>query len=413
MAETPHARQVDTRPFPDPGSKKGIQVQMADDALALGIRHATLNVSVGALFDPERKAGSPTWTVDGETFHFRRGYLDSLGVKRLSGAGVNVYLIVLGIETASGELNARMLHPKRDAKLPSKIAAPNLATPEGVRLWRAAYEFLADWFSRPGDEHGRVVGFIVGNEVNVHWQWHNMGPMPREAAVAEYLRIMRLAHTAVRRASSSARVYMSLTHFWTIDPDKDHARSMPGRFFIEEFARQARAEGDFDWHLAHHPYPENLGNPRTWLDKTAPQTPDAQRITFRNLEQLDAFFARPELLHNGRRRSIILSEQGFHSNGTEEGDRLQAAGFCYAWEKVSRLAGIDAFILHRHVDHQYEGGLNLGLWRRRKDSIATPDTPRPIYACFKAAGTPEQEEAFRFALPIVGLKSWDEITPPR
>ncbi len=403
----------DARAFPRPDSKKGIQVQMADDALALGIRHATLNVSVDAIFDWEKKPGSPTWTVDGETFAFRKGYLDALGVKRLSDAGVNVYLIVLGIQSRDAARNTRMLHPARDEKLPNGIGAPNLSTPEGVRLWRAAYEFLADWFSRPGDEHGRVVGFIVGNEVNVHWQWHNLGRMPRNAAVAEYEREMRLAHTALRRASTSARAYMSLTHFWTIDPDKDFRRSMPGRFFIEEFARCAKMGGDYDWNLAHHPYPENLGNPRTWLDKTAPQSPDAKRITFKNLEQLDAFFAQPWLLFGGTRRSIILSEQGFHSNGTAQGDREQAAGFCYAWEKISRLAGIEAFILHRHVDHQYEGGLNLGLWRRKADSIATPDTTRPIYDCFKAAGTSAQEEAFRFALPVIGVQSWDEIMAPR
>ena len=403
----------DTRDFPKTESKKGIQVQMADDALALGIRHATLNVSVGALFDGDGKAGNPTWTVDGETFAFHRGYLDSLGVKRLSDAGVNVYLIVLGIQTGNATLNDLMLHPARDAKLANGIAAPNLSTPEGARLWRATFEFLADWFSRGGDEHGRVAGYIVGNEVNVHWQWHNFGRTPRSAAVAEYGREMRLANTAVRRSSTGARVYMSLTHFWTIDPDADHWRSMPGRYFIEEFARQARAGGDFDWHLAHHPYPENLGNPRTWLDKTAPQSPDAKRITFKNLEQLDAFFAQPPLLFRGKRRSIILSEQGFHSKGGEQGDRDQAAGFCYAWEKVSRLAGIDAFILHRHVDHQYEGGLNLGLWRRKPDSIATPDTQRPIYECFKAAGTPAQEEAFRFALPVIGVKRWDEVIAPK
>ena len=403
----------DTRDFPGVASKKGIQVQMADDAISLGIRHATLNVSVGALFDPEKKPGSPTWTVDGETFAFRRAYLDSLGVKRLSDAGVNVYLIILGIEGGDDALNARMLHPSRDAKLANGIAAPNLSTPEGARLWRAAFEFLADWFSRGDDAHGRVVGYIVGNEVNVHWQWHNFGRMPRSAAVAEYEREMRLANCAVRRASSSARVYLSLTHFWTIDPDADHWLSMPGRSFIEEFARHAKAGGDFAWHLAHHPYPENLGNPRTWLDKTAPQSPDAKRITFKNLEQLDAFFARPELSFRGERRRIILSEQGFHSDDTEAGDRAQAAGFCYAWEKISRLPGIDAFILHRHVDHQYEGGLNLGLWRRKKDSIATPDTRRPIYDCFQAAGTPAQEDAFRFALPIVGLKRWEEIIAPK
>jgi hypothetical protein len=398
---------TDARPFPKPASKKGLQVQMIDDALALGVQHAGINLSLGALLDPEARPGNPTWTLEGETFAFRRGYLESLGVKRLSDAGVSVYLIVLAY--AGSPFEARLLHPARDAKLPNHIAAVNTVTPEGARLWQATMEFLADWFSRADDEHGRVAGYIIGNEVNVHWQWHNLGRMPRNAMVADYLRQVRSAHAAVRRSSATARVYLSLTHFWTIDPDKDSWISMPGRYLLEEFARQARAGGDFDWHLAHHPYPENLGNPRTWEDKTAPPTPDAPRITFRNLEQLDAFFARPEMLYRGQRRSVILSEQGFHSNGTAEGDRDQAAGYCYAWEKIARLPGIDAFILHRHVDHRDEGGLNLGLWRRKAGSVADPDTPRPMYEVFKAAGTPAQAAAFRFALPVVGLESWDEL----
>ena len=108
----------DTREFPKRESKKGLQIQMADDAIALGVRHAGQNVSVAALFDPERKAGNPTWTVDGETFAFRKSYLDSLAVKRLSDAGMNVYLIVLGYESSDAAMNARLLHPWRDEKLP-------------------------------------------------------------------------------------------------------------------------------------------------------------------------------------------------------------------------------------------------------------------------------------------------------
>ncbi len=322
---------------------------------------------------------------------------------------MNTYLIILAYQTGKPEMNAAILHPARDEKLVNGIAAFNTITPAGERLWRATMEFLADWFSGEANEHGRVAGYIIGNEVNVHWQWHNLGRMPRNLAVADYVRQMRIANTAVRRSSKSARVYMSLTHFWTIDPDADHWRSMPGKYFIEEFARQARAGGDFDWHLAHHPYPENLGNPRTWEDKTAPQNPDARRITFKNLEQLAAFFTRPELLHDGHPRSIILSEQGFHSKEGDTGDRDQAAGYCDAWEKIARIPSIDAFILHRHVDHQYEGGLNLGLWRRKQDSISTPATPRPMYECFKAAGTPAQEAAFRFALPVIGIEKWSDV----
>ena len=39
----------DATPYPTPRSKKGLQVQMVDDALALGIAHAAVNVDLGAL----------------------------------------------------------------------------------------------------------------------------------------------------------------------------------------------------------------------------------------------------------------------------------------------------------------------------------------------------------------------------
>ncbi|HSI61943.1 MAG TPA: hypothetical protein VLE43_02460, partial [Candidatus Saccharimonadia bacterium] len=35
-----------TDPFHTPPSKKGLQVQMVDDALTLGVRHAAVNVSL-------------------------------------------------------------------------------------------------------------------------------------------------------------------------------------------------------------------------------------------------------------------------------------------------------------------------------------------------------------------------------
>jgi hypothetical protein len=414
-AQTPVGPR-DERAFPTAANKKGLQVQMLDDALALGIHHAALNVSLGALIDLDKKPGNPTWQVEGQTYSFRLKYLESLGVKRLSDAKVNVYLILLAYESGRPEMDNLLLHPARAAKLPNQMAAVNTVTPEGARLWRATVEFLADWFCRADDAHGRAVGFIIGNEVNVHHEWNNFGKMPREQAVTDYYRVVKLAHTAVRTRSATARVYLSFTHHWTLDPMSDPLDALPAKTFIDDFARLARADGDFDWHVAYHPYPEDLGNPRTWEDKTAQPSFDSPRITFKNLDQLDAYFRRPELLCKGARRSIILSEQGFHSNGkpdSKRGEIAQAAGYCYAWEKVARLDGIDAFILHRHVDHKLEGGLNLGLWRRQPESVATPSTTKPIYDCFKAAGTPEQAKAFEFALPIVGLKNWDDLGPKK
>src|SRR5687768_13171000 len=94
LLSTGPAQERDERPFPNPGSKKGLQVQMLDDGIALGIKHATLNVSLGTLIDLERRPENPAWEVDGQRFSFHRSALDHIPVKPLSDAGVNVYLIL-------------------------------------------------------------------------------------------------------------------------------------------------------------------------------------------------------------------------------------------------------------------------------------------------------------------------------
>src|SRR6185436_14791495 len=104
-------------------------------------------------------------------------------------------------------------------------------------------EFLADWFSRPDQIYGRVSGYIIGNELNSHWHWYNMGRAPREFVVEDYLRAVRLAHTAIRQSSASARVYLSLEHHWSIAFERDSLRGCAGRDFLEEFARRARLGG--------------------------------------------------------------------------------------------------------------------------------------------------------------------------
>jgi len=130
------------------------------------------------------------------------------------------------------------------------------------------------------------------------------------------------------------------------------------------------------------------------------------RITFKNIDLLPAYLRRPELLFHDQPRRIILSEQGFHTPKGTDGEILQAAAYCYAYKKIEELDGIDAFILHRHVDNAHEGGLLLGL----RSNQAKDGEPRPrkkIYDCFRAADTPEWEKTFQFALPVVGLRSWE------
>jgi hypothetical protein len=404
LSTSAQAASFDNTPFPTPSSKKGLQVQMVDDAMALGIKHAALNVNFAQLLD----------LSDPGNLKPNTRYLESLDhqIKPLSDSGAVVSLILLYYRSGNEALDKVMLHPKYDPAAPNKLTAFNLTTSEGATAFSSCVEFLARRYSGTNADHGRVWNYIVGNEVNSHWFWYNMGRVGMEELADNYLGAVRLCYRAVREHSANARVYLSLEHHWNIRyPGGDAQQSFAGRPFLEYFARKAREGGDFDWHIAFHPYPENLFDCRTWQDKSATHSPDTPRITFKNIEQLTAFLRRPELLYNGQPRRVILSEQGFHSLETEQGQLLQAAAYAYAYQKIRNLDGIDSFILHRHVDHAHEGGLNLGLWTRNKNSKnpAEPAAKKKIYDVFKAADTPQWEQAFEFALPIIGIKSWAEI----
>jgi len=398
-------------PFPAAASKKGLQVEMVDDALALGVKHAALNFNLSQLVDPSGNTNNPSWQLDGRVFHFQRSYLEQLDhrIKALSDQGALVYLIVLAYESNDAAVNRLMLHPGYATNAPNHLGAFNTVTTAGREWFRATLEFIAERWSRPDRQFGRTVGYIIGNEVNSHWYWSNMGQVTMEEFADDYLRTVRLAHTSILKQSSWARVYLSLGHHWNIRyPAGNDRQAFPGRPFLDYFARRAREQGDFDWHLAFHPYPENLFEPRFWNDKSATTNADTPRITFKNLALLTEYVQqRPELLYEGKPRRIILSEQGFHTPKGEEGEAIQAAAFCLAYKKVEALAGIDAFILHRHVDNRGEGGLLLGLrGMNPKDGEAHPK--KKIYDCFRLADTSDWEKAFEFALPLAGLDRWEQ-----
>ena len=401
-------------PFPVVSSKKGLQVQMLDDAIALGIKHGALNVNLTSLIDLSGTTNNLPWEIDGRTVRFHKSTVSALDrqVKRLSEAGAVVSLILLTYASGNAPLDAVMLHPRYDKSAPNHLGNFNTVTPEGVLHFRACMEFLCDRYNQPGHPYGRAVNFILGNEVNSHWFWANMGRVTMEEFADDYLRTARLASTALKQISSSARLYLSLEHHWNIRyPGGNDQQAFPARPFLDYFNRRAKEQGNFEWHIAFHPYPENLFEPRTWRDKSATTNDNTPRITFKNLEVLMRYLRQPELLFEGKPKRVILSEQGFHTPDRPDGEILQAAGYAYAWRKVAALDGIDSFILHRHVDHAQEGGLKLGLWTRNPQGAhaAEPLAKKKIYEVFRAADTPQWEEAFRFALPVIGITNWNDL----
>jgi len=322
-------------------------------------------------------------------------------------------LILLAYPSKDAARDAVCIHPGARKDYQYSVGAFNTGTEEGRAYLEAVTGFLAERWNGSAPEHGRVWGWIVGNEVNSHWLWYNMGRLELAEAVSEYEKAFRIVHRAVKAASANARLYIPFDHHWSISMAGISAQeATPGKAFLDAFAAKVRERGDFDWHVAAHPYPEDLGNPRAWADKSITFEDNTPKVTFKNLEVLCHHLERPELMWQGKPRRVILSEQGFHTLKGPEGETLQAAAYAYAWEKCRRLPLVDAFIYHRHVDHAQEGGLRLGLWTHVPKSISDPDKKKAIYDLFQKAGTPAWDDAAKFALPIAGLKSWDDLTRP-
>ena len=56
--------------YPTVVSKKGLQVELVDDVLELGIQHATFNVDLCRIVDPDANPTNPSWEYGGHATSF-------------------------------------------------------------------------------------------------------------------------------------------------------------------------------------------------------------------------------------------------------------------------------------------------------------------------------------------------------
>jgi hypothetical protein len=287
------------------------------------------------------------------------------------------------------------------------FAMPNLTSELGLQAYAAALDFLAARYSRQEAPHGRIHHWIMHNEVNSCWTWSNAGEKPETVYVDLLAKSLRTAQLILREHDPHARVFLSLDQHWTASPGP---HCFPGRRILELLCDFCAAEGDFPWALAHHPYPQDLRDPRVWKDTQATYAFDTPKITFKNLEVLVAWMGQPRALYLGRERRLIhLTEQGLNSpDYSEKSLQEQAAGLAYAWNKLKRLPEIAVFDYHAWIDNRAEYGLRIGL-RKFADEPGDPLGRKPIWQVCQALDTPGEEAATAFAREIIGIRDWEEI----
>ena len=405
-------------PFPKFRSIKSINASPELQA-RMQVEQGRPDVSLAGIMTTVPGNDTITFIREGKEYYFRKDAIENFD--RYMSAYEYCTLILLNSPGSFGSRREKKLldaciHPAFDAGNPSAlISAFNLRTEERLGYYAAFVEFLLKRYMRSDGKFGHVIGAVIGNEIDQQGIWGNAGDMTCEDYIGEYSAAMRLAWQIGRKYYSSFRVYISLTNNWNVATPGSSLRFYTAKKCVTELAVRSKTEGDFDWGVAYHPYPENLFYPDFWNDRAADFNFNTPHITFKNMEVLEAFLARDLFLYKGEPRLIIFSEQGLNtaSGPLEHHFELNGeAGIVLAYMKARNMKTVDMFVHHSSIDNPGEFGLNLGLIKYDPDAPGHIGKPKPIYYAFMAMDTDKEPEYIEKARAHIGPDLFDYLLHP-
>ena len=408
---------INTESYPVFKSKKTLQ-PCGEDSSVLGVEQAVYNVNLPALMSLYRTPETIGFSCEGEEYYFHVSQVSRLDdvMRAQKKKNITVTLILLNSPYLFDSMKEKALldiciHPDFSWEDPDVFISAFPYFTEGRRYYQAFVEFLAKRYAGTDSNLSCVRGLIVSNEINSQYIWGNAGNKTPEEYVQEYEKILRLTAKASRKYYQNMRVYVSLDHLFNISLDPSlPLRYYQGRKVLELINEYAKREGNFDWSVAYHCYPENLYYPDFYNDRCAEFYFSTPRITFKNIEMLPAFLRQDRFLYQGRPRHIVLSEQGFHAEDNCFSEDQGAAAYALAYKKIEALTDIDMFMYHSYIDNEKEFGLHLGI--RRIGDEGKPGKPRKIYYCMKAMGTDEESFWVSWARDFIGHELFDRLMHP-
>lgn len=393
--------------FGNTSSKKGLLVDpeklQGSELDDLGVKHAAYNIPLSRILGQTTSEHYPTvyYTYNGRNYAFNGQIIAEYDYifTSLTNRGITTTAIILNDHSAHPEL----IHPKARSGGHAPYYAFNASDEDGLECIAAVASFLASRYSGTG--HGKVVNWVIGNEINARSEWNYIEHMDTASYVDEYARAFRVFYNAILSINSSARVYISLDQQWGKSLYSHNGYG--SKEILDEFNRNLKAEGNIDWGLAQHPYNYPLTSPKAWSSsgKAGSYVQEGENtpvITIKNLHVLTNYLQKPEMLtEDGEVRHLILSEMGYTSS---QGQELQAASFVYAYKVIEANQYVDSMLFSRETDAPSEVSQGLAL------GICTLGGGRKsIYEAYKYVDTPEADKYTDFALRVIGISSWSEV----
>lgn len=390
-------------------SKKGLLVDpeklRGSELDDLGVKYAAYNIPLSRILGNTSNAYYPTvyYTYNGRSYAFNGQIIAEYDYvfSTLTNKGINITAIILN-DIHPGYM--QLIHPKaRTGGGKSPYYAFNATDEEGTEYLAAIGSFLANRYS--GSGHGKVMNWVIGNEINARKEWNYIEYMDISNYVEEYAKAFRIFYNSILSVNGNARVYISLDQQWgkSLYSDGGYA----SKDILDEFNRNIKSGGNIDWGVAYHPYNYPLTSAKAWSvsGRAASYVLDSETspvITIKNIHVLTNYLQKEELrTESGAVRHVTLSEMGYTSSA---GQDLQAASFVYAYKIIEANQYIDNMLFSRETDAASEIAQGLAL------GINTQGGGRKsIYNAFKYVDTDQSAAYTDFALRVIGIGSWGEV----
>lgn len=403
----PEALASYTAAFPESSSKKGLLPDplriRSSELKDLGVKHAAYNVLVSNILGDTTNGNYPTihYTYNGRTYKFNGQRIAEYDIvfSELTRKGITISAILLNNNRGT---QPQLIHPlSRNGH--GLYYAFNTEEEDGIQTMAAVAAFLSKRYR--DNEHGVVMNWIIGNEVNVRESWNYMQKIGLTEYSQAYADSVRVFYNIIKSMNANARVYASMDQQW--DRNMKNNPNYDVKDMLVEMGRYLKKQGDIDWGLAHHPYALPLTDTTFWDLGSAykglvTHSENTSFITMENINVVTDFLQKPEMLmKNGEVRHVILSELGYSST---KGEANQAAAFAYAYYKAEANPHIDSLILSRQTDAAEEVHQDLAL-----GITDTGGRCKYIYEVFKHIDGPNSAAVTEFAKPIIGITSWSQI----
>ncbi len=405
----PEAGAAHTAVNPVPLSIKGIT---ADNSAILvlpelGVQHVSYELAIDRFFTPGEGV---SYTYNGKPYSFNKKVVSEYDMimQLFAAQKVEVTMNIVNYFNAATALTV-----KPAARVGGyRHYAFNMDEQLGAESIEALMAFLTERYSNPAT--GLITNWIIGNEVNNNNPWYFAGNYNVTNFALEYEKAFRVCYNAIKAQNANARVLTCIDQRWTWEDGT--ANQYGAKKFIDAFNTDVASHGNIDWGVAWHPHPVPLTTPKFWDMPSnykalhlISNDANTRMINPQNMDVFTNYMAQPSFLApNGQVRYIIISEILFNSQGSDEA--TQAASFAYAYKLAERNPHIKGFVVHRAVDNLYEktsDKIACGIYNC--DANGMISTPKQMYAVYKYIDTPQSAAYTQFALPLIGISSWQSV----